>query len=406
MTKKILLAALIMLSIQNVWADGSTRERRTCLGGDRYQAWAQISKKLPYSQSNGSFYVYMQVGTDPFGRPVFQWVKQSTPPTNWSVVATDRNIGCTRPKHAYCTYNYQAPTYYPGNPNPNYVSASATSDVTYDWQGQHLRYISNHSSLKAGVSSETNVSECNDQPGLSEGTIDANVAMNEDYNGLIIENLTGNLKIETGSNFYATYHIIVVKENQNMTDVELAEVDEKAHNLQFDDVVSEGAITLNKSGATATGILENVQLNTYGDERNTVLSFGNFNKAVNLDRSALREGEEFTLYTYVDGGYDWAQTGTPAARKMMMLENEFEVYPNPACSSVNISLPSELAGHNIIISILDITGRTVQQIFNGVTQTSKMENIPVGNLSSGMYFISVSSEENNIVRKKLTINNK
>ena len=71
------------------------------------------------------------------------------------------------------------------------------------------------------------------------------------------------------------------------------------------------------------------------------------------------------------------------------LDNTFKVYPNPATSVVYIE--SEL---NAKANIIDMLGRSVKEVeFNGNT------TIDIEGLNSGIYFISIQSENNQHVQK-------
>ena len=68
-----------------------------------------------------------------------------------------------------------------------------------------------------------------------------------------------------------------------------------------------------------------------------------------------------------------------------IVTSDFTVYPNPANSELNISLNSAISGATVTVS--DLTGRPMMS----QAMTSTSASLDVTSLSSGMYFISISS---------------
>ena len=78
---------------------------------------------------------------------------------------------------------------------------------------------------------------------------------------------------------------------------------------------------------------------------------------------------------------------------------DFIMYPNPADSNVHISLKN--ANDNIeSLTITDVLGKTIKNIKN---ITSNEINIDVSNLTTGIYFVTIASENNLKLIKKLVI---
>ena len=79
-------------------------------------------------------------------------------------------------------------------------------------------------------------------------------------------------------------------------------------------------------------------------------------------------------------------------------DGEFLIYPNPSNTVISIeSVKSNAA--KIIIKLCDITGKCV---YEKITSAEKRFQIPVKNLASGIYLISVANEKN-VFRKKVII---
>jgi hypothetical protein len=76
----------------------------------------------------------------------------------------------------------------------------------------------------------------------------------------------------------------------------------------------------------------------------------------------------------------------------------FRVYPNPASTSINISITTEVK--NATISIYDINGR---QVYSKKSDLKGTVNINTGTLSAGIYILKINNEEINY-SQKLIIN--
>jgi len=78
---------------------------------------------------------------------------------------------------------------------------------------------------------------------------------------------------------------------------------------------------------------------------------------------------------------------------------DFVMYPNPADSNVHISLKN--ANENIeSLTITDVLGKTIKNIKN---ITSNEMNVDVSNLTRGVYFVEITSENKMKLVKKLVI---
>lgn len=73
--------------------------------------------------------------------------------------------------------------------------------------------------------------------------------------------------------------------------------------------------------------------------------------------------------------------------------SNMSIYPNPANDIVNVSI-NGVEG-NVNVQIVDINGRTVKE----VSGNAQSMNIEVGNLSRGTYFVRMTGENVNVVRK-------
>jgi len=81
-----------------------------------------------------------------------------------------------------------------------------------------------------------------------------------------------------------------------------------------------------------------------------------------------------------------------------VVNNSFSTYPNPANTTVNVSL-NYSGSKNTVIKVLDITGSVVSVLNLGTVNGVSTSAISVENLSNGVYFIEVSNSNSKEVKK-------
>lgn len=137
---------------------------------------------------------------------------------------------------------------------------------------------------------------------------------------------------------------------------------------------------------------------------------GNFGSSYSLDNGTTWTAIDALSHTTVEflnatvgfgGGFTGTGTGVGGIFKFnntlknsQFISSKFSMYPNPTNSVINISNNDDIVMN--AISISDINGRTVKQI--------KVENvnstqINVSELSSGIYFMNISTDSGNAVKK-------
>jgi Secretion system C-terminal sorting domain len=76
--------------------------------------------------------------------------------------------------------------------------------------------------------------------------------------------------------------------------------------------------------------------------------------------------------------------------------NGFEIFPNPACNQLYMTLDNPLS-QAIILTITDITGRQILKQTVGISESQF--NINVSSFAPSIYFLKLQTEEGNTVRK-------
>ena len=113
--------------------------------------------------------------------------------------------------------------------------------------------------------------------------------------------------------------------------------------------------------------------------------------AVLTDKNTTR----FKEYKIVVNVNDPSNLCSPEA--MASVKEKLELFPNPADDKTTVILPTE---KGYTLSVVDITGRTVQQIIVNAGQTEAI--LDVSKLNAGIYFVSASNGSQKII-KKLTV---
>lgn len=83
------------------------------------------------------------------------------------------------------------------------------------------------------------------------------------------------------------------------------------------------------------------------------------------------------------------QDGVTGVNEVASVNNDIKVYPNPACSEINVWVNSSIV-KNYDVKILDISGKVVLES----TSTNEGIVLPIINLTQGNYFINLSNKQN------------
>ncbi len=95
---------------------------------------------------------------------------------------------------------------------------------------------------------------------------------------------------------------------------------------------------------------------------------------------------------------DYDTSGCALSISENELGNAIKVFPNPASGKFYISNASFINLEKVII--YDISGRLISE--NDISNTSRIKTITLGNVSKGMYFVSIYSE-NTVITKKIIL---
>jgi hypothetical protein len=106
-------------------------------------------------------------------------------------------------------------------------------------------------------------------------------------------------------------------------------------------------------------------------------------------------------YIQCGGSARYAATGTELANVKYAFLGE--AYPNPAAESFTIDYELPENSINAIVSLYDVSGKTIKQIeLNGSTGRQQL-NLSVGDLSSGMYFYSLEIDGHRQTTKRISL---
>lgn len=82
------------------------------------------------------------------------------------------------------------------------------------------------------------------------------------------------------------------------------------------------------------------------------------------------------------------------------MQNSVVIYPNPAVNSVKVEMNILQKGTDLNITLHDITGRAIRQIFTGRVSGERMDwTIDLNDLSGGLYFLEFATPEGNFAKK-------
>lgn len=103
----------------------------------------------------------------------------------------------------------------------------------------------------------------------------------------------------------------------------------------------------------------------------------------------------YTTYNWLDVKFDnlYVTSYSTVATEEPVIEETITLYPNPASTTVNLELSTDLSKELTSITLYDNTGRLIQ------TVDTNQKNLDVSNFESGIYFLHFQVDQEVIVRK-------
>lgn len=246
-----------------------------------------------------------------------------------------------------------------------------------------------------------------DKKGFSSSELSANIELQE--NRLLVKNLKGNIAIQTNSNFYSTYQIVIFKENLSLSEKEISKKESLNENLIYENVIAKGGISVSKDNIKLDGFFEgSFDLEKYISikEGNYGLDISNLNLEFPLNmQESLKENEQLAFAVYVDGGLDFSSVKVDPNFKSKTDYTEEETntsincYPNPASEFLNVELENKSTRYNI--KLLNINGAVVDVKLTG---NSNGVHLSLENIPNGIYFLKIIKDDETIETKKIVVN--
>ena len=129
----------------------------------------------------------------------------------------------------------------------------------------------------------------------------------------------------------------------------------------------------------------------------------------NLSHSNVRFKFEYVTKGASNNFYlDNIRIGRMGSLSMKSYENKaisyrLSVFPNPASTDAKILFDNEVE-RNIIIILTDVLGKTVSEIYaNKLSKGFHEFDVNLSNFDKGLYFLTVSSNNQNLTTKKLIV---
>lgn len=277
----------------------------------------------------------------------------------------------------------------------------------------NVTQYSNHYKIKAGLFERVeNVNrekfEILNKEGFTKTDINADVLIEDQK--LIIRNLKGNVSIENNSNFYSTFKVIVYKESKNSSEKEHNTLLENYDNMEYTNVVTQGAISISKNKIELEGFFKSTFdiKNFYTKAENSYgVDLSDINLTIPLNKIELKEDEMLAFALVADGGLDFSSVIEKVetnSYKSVGLNSSISnnslitVYPNPSSDVVNITLPNKDESYRV--EMYNISGqKTLVKAFGNEKGLSFATN----NLPNGTYFLKIQTSNNDVETKKIII---
>jgi hypothetical protein len=400
--QKFILAVIIgLLAHTEVSAHASTITRKWCGGffHRKFVASAQTSVLSYTRYQTGYNCIGQYVGTANIG--------------SWSSTCSNESKGCSRPQTATCSksgtvYDRIFSGCYLQYTNPQYYNSYAqaqhlVSGISLNYYaygrgsaGHTGNYLLNPDLFNLLVDNEKSAGEI-------RGDVDIT-----DNNQLVINKMNGKLGITAGASYFSNIKIVVIKENQNISDDEALQHEEQVQNGTYPDVVYSAQLNISKNGITHEGVFSEGIASGSIKEFNANQEYGvNINdfSVVAPVNAELQEDEKLTLVTVIDGGFDISSAVVSKNANDLLTSNTADskmpkLYPNPAKDYVDITLDAdkkEFVHVRIVSPFGKISAEKVESLNIG-RQTIRLNT---EQLLPGVYLVEIQSEGNTYSRKLL-----
>ncbi len=101
----------------------------------------------------------------------------------------------------------------------------------------------------------------------------------------------------------------------------------------------------------------------------------------------------WTNFDPVNANYDFVNTGIANEQGKLVSFNTARVFPNPTSGTATLAIELNRSTE-LTIAIYDMSGRMVQQVFNGQkTAGTEIFNIDLNNVNAGLYFVNVHAND-------------
>ena len=156
--------------------------------------------------------------------------------------------------------------------------------------------------------------------------------------------------------------------------------------------------------------LGGVEMTETAGPNDTIKTFGAHYKPMNLDGCSIIKYEWYdendlnTALASVNIRFIHSATGSCSASINEKTDYSFDIFPNPANKSINITLDDNInTNDNISLDIYDIIGKKV--FSNDIKSLNNKNQISLStvNLIQGVYLVSISSNGNTIATNRLMI---
>jgi hypothetical protein len=325
-------------------------------------------------------------------------------------VASSTDKGCSRPKIATATngglvndYVYSGNYLQYTNPQPYWGNAKADFQVNSTTLTQQATGRAQAGNL--GTFNINNLLFNNlNLSGLSNSNITGDV--NVIGKKLIIKNLSGNIEITKGTDCFAKYSILVIKENEN----EISNIEELIQLGKVDNVIYKSEIIVSNGQIKKTGLFgldANQQSFISTDNENFGVSIDNLNFEFDLT-DELKENEHFTIICMVDGGLDISKAVESGSNKRDIHDIDNAQYfdniicgPNPALDVLNLKIYSSTIEGTLKINSITASGLKSVLVGNVSLQKgySEINNLDISKLPVGINLLEVFLNDKKYIYK-------